>query len=63
MGRLQDLMQPDNVTFDEIRAVVAERGYYPRETAETAYDEGFVKAVLIGAWPQVLQTIKEKRGK
>ncbi|WP_041137870.1 ATP-binding protein [Beduini massiliensis] len=58
---LQDLMNANLVTEDEIRAAVAKRGYYTKETPFSNYDPNFINGVLIGAWSQVLDIIKEIR--
>lgn len=54
---LADLMRANNVTTAEIQEVVAERGYYPRDTPITNYDPDFVDGVLVGAWEQVYDMI------
>lgn len=58
---LADLMKKENVLPDEIKSVVSQRGYYPYNTPIENYDSEFVKGVLIGAWPQVLEMIKQER--
>ena len=58
---LRDLMEPDNVTLEEIQDVVAKRGYYPAGTPFENYDPDFVQSVLIAAWPQVLEVIEDMR--
>lgn len=58
---LADLMQTNGVTKEEIQAVVSKRGYYPEATLFSNYDPDFVKGVLIGAWDQVFEQIKESR--
>ena len=58
---LADLMRMNNVTEDEIRDVVADKGYFPRDTPVSAYPEDFVNAVLIAAWEQVFEAIKGNR--
>ena len=58
---LVDLMKQDAVTPDEIRNVVSQKGYYPYNTPIENYDPEFVKGVLISAWPQVLEMIKQER--
>ncbi len=58
---LADLMKKDNVNIDEIQSVVSQKGYYPYNTPIENYDPEFVKGVLIGAWPQVLEMIKQER--
>ena len=56
---LQQLMEQNKVTEAQIRKAVASRGYYPEATPIKNYDPDFVSGVLVGAWPQVYQLIKE----
>ena len=56
---LQDLMSQSGVVETEIRAAVAAKGYFPENTPIENYPEDFVRGVLIGAWPQVHQWIKD----
>ena len=56
---LWDLMQHNAVTENQIRKVVNMRGYYPEDTPISNYDPAFVAGVLVGAWQQVYQMIKE----
>lgn len=56
---LWDLMRNNGVTEDQIRKVVSQRGYYPEDTPIANYDPAFVSGVLVGAWAQVYQMIKE----
>lgn len=56
---LCQLMEQNNVTEEQIRKVVAIKGYYPEATPIKNYDPNFVYGVLVGAWPQVYQLIKE----
>lgn len=58
---LMDLMKKDNVLPDEIRSVVSQKGYYPYGTPIENYDPEFIKGVLVGAWPQVFEMIKQER--
>lgn len=58
---LFDLMNENAVSLEELQAVVADKGYYPRETPIESYDKDFVSGVLVGAWPQVLGMIEEYR--
>lgn len=44
-----------------IRTVVAERGYYPMETAIRDYQPAFIEDVLLAAWPQVRELAEEKK--
>ena len=56
---LLQLMEQNKVTEAQIRKVVASRGYYPEATPIKNYDSDFVTGVLVGAWPQVYNMIKE----
>lgn len=56
---LRQLMEQNKVTETQIRKAVASRGYYPEATPIKNYDPDFVSGVLVGAWPQVYQLIKE----
>ena len=56
---LRQLMEHNGVTEAQIRKAVASRGYYPESTPIKNYDPDFVAGVLVGAWPQVYQMIKE----
>lgn len=56
---LCQLMEQNKVTEAQIRKAVASRGYYPEATPIKNYDPDFVSGVLVGAWPQVYQLIKE----
>ncbi len=58
---LADLMQQNHVTEAEIQTVVAQRGYYPANTPIKNYDPDFIAGVLVGAWDQVYQMIKESK--
>lgn len=55
--KLADLMAANNISADEIRAIVAKKGYYPFETPLENYDPAFVGGVLVGAWDQVYSAI------
>lgn len=54
---LVDLMKKDNIMPMQIQRVVAEKGYYPLDTPISNYDSGFIQAVLVAAWDQVLNAI------
>lgn len=58
---LADLMQQNQVTEEEIRFVVAQKGYYPETTPISNYDPDFIKGCLIGAWDQVFAMIMNNR--
>ena len=55
---LLDLMKADNISEADIRAAVAKKGYYPKETLIANYDKSFVDGVLVGAWGQVKNMIE-----
>lgn len=56
---LADLMDLNNVSQKDIQKAVADKGYYPADTPISNYDMEFVNGVLIAAWPQVFNLIKE----
>ena len=58
---LRDLMEEKLVSEEEIQAVVADRGYYPRSTPILNYAPDFVSGVLVGAWGQVYGMIEKLR--
>lgn len=58
---LGELMRHCQVTEDEIRQVVNDKGYYPYDTPISNYDPDFVAGVLVGAWGQVFDMIKAER--
>ena len=58
---LVDLMNSAGVTASEIEAVVEEKGVFPKGMPLEDYDIAYINGVLIGAWPQVLDAIMQKR--
>lgn len=58
---LGDLMRANDVTPQEIRNAVAEKGYYPVGTPISKYDQDFIAGVLVGAWNQVHALIVKMR--
>lgn len=61
--KLQDLMYPNLVSEEEIMEAIYQRGYFPRNTPFQNLPQDFVDGVLIGAWPQVMNMIREMRSK
>jgi hypothetical protein len=59
--KLFDLMTMHGVQEEDIRRVVASKGYYPENTPIGVYDENFVNGVLIAAWDQVHSAIKRMK--
>jgi len=59
--KLADLMKNDDITPFEVKAAVAQRGYFPMETPWECYPADFVNGVLIGAWGQVKAMVLENR--
>lgn len=55
---LKDLMNANDVSEEEIRKAVSDRGYYPYDTPISNYADEFIKGCLIGAWEQMLNYIK-----
>lgn len=58
---LVDLMKVNNVIPAEIMLATESKGYYPAGTPIANYDPGYVDGVLVAAWPQVFNMIKEIR--
>lgn len=58
---LRDLMIQNQVTELEIQKAVAQKGYYPVDTPVIMYDPEFINGVLVSAWAQVFELIKENR--
>ncbi|ADY54687.1 phage protein [Syntrophobotulus glycolicus DSM 8271] len=59
--QLADLMAANQITQEEIQQAVASKGYYPQNTPIQNYDPDFISGVLVGAWSQVFQMIKDFR--
>lgn len=57
---LINLMRENHLTAKDIQQVVAEKGYYSIDTPIHNYDEGFIRSVLIGAWPQIFNALKNQ---
>ena len=58
---LRDLMETNLVSEEEIQTVVAQKGYFPKDTPIQNYPKEFIDGVLIGAWKQVYQCIRALR--
>ena len=58
---LADLMVQNQVTEEEIRRAVSQKGYYPEDTPIENYDPEFIRGVLVGAWNQVFAMIMSNR--
>lgn len=52
------LMEPAKISPEEIREIVAAKGYFPLSTPIENYPLDFVQGVLIGAWEQVRGAIE-----
>lgn len=59
--KLRDLMIANSVTEEDIRFVVAEKGYFPSRMPVADYPPDFIEGVLVGAWDQVYAMIKENK--
>lgn len=56
---LVDLMTANKVSEQEIQTVVSQKGYYPASMPIKNYDPDFIQGVLIAAWDQVHEMIKQ----
>lgn len=56
---LADLMTANNVSEEDIQLAVSMKGYFPQDTPIANYPPDFVNGVLVGAWEQVYEMIKE----
>lgn len=56
---LRDLMEQNEVGEWEIQTAVMGKGYYPEGTLIQDMDPAFVEGVLVAAWPQVFEMIKD----
>ncbi|MDD6484780.1 MAG: ATP-binding protein [Clostridiales bacterium] len=59
--RLVQLMKENSVTPLEIRKAVAYKGHFPQDTPISNYPPDYIDGVLIGAWGQVFEVIKNMR--
>ena len=59
--KLAPLMSANNVTPEELQAVVGKRGYFPEDMPIRDYPADFVEGCLVAAWPQVLQMVLNSR--
>ena len=55
---VRPLMEADRVSEDEIRKVVASKGYYPEDTPISVYSEDFVNGWIVPCWKQIVATIE-----
>lgn len=60
---LRDLMIANQVCEWDIQSVVEARGYFPADMDVWEYPSDFIDGVLVGAWPQVFDMIKEMKKK
>ena len=58
---LADLMRQNQVSEEEIRLAVSQKGYFPFDMPIGNYPEDFIRGVLIGAWEQVYDMIISNR--
>lgn len=59
---LADLMRANNVTEEDVQAVVVNKGYFPPNMPIADYPGDFIEGVLIGAWSDVYAEIAASRG-
>lgn len=58
---LSDLMKANNVSEKDIQLAVSIKGYFPEDTPIANYPPDFIDGVLIGAWDQVYEMIKDNQ--
>ena len=58
---LADLMRQNQVSEEEIRLAVSQKGYFPFDMPLGNYPEDFIRGVLIGAWEQVYDMVLSDR--
>ncbi|HAP15100.1 MAG TPA: hypothetical protein DCZ00_05800 [Lactococcus sp.] len=58
---LAQLMAANEVTEDEIKAIVVEKGYMPPETPVKDYPDELVQGGLVAQWNNIFEQIKAKR--
>ena len=58
---LSDLMIANNVSEKDIQLAVSIKGYFPEDTPIANYPPDFINGVLIGAWDQVYEMIKDNQ--
>ena len=58
---LADLLKLDGVSPDEVRSVVAIRGYFPADMKISDYPKDFIDGCLIGTWDKVRGMVEELR--
>ena len=59
--KLAPLMSANNVTPEELQAVVGQRGYFPEDMPIRDSPADFVEGCLVAAWSQVLQMVLDSR--
>ena len=58
-NQVRFLMNRDDVSEDELRRAVAEKGYFPADMTLDQYPDDFVENVLVAAWEQIKAYIEE----
>ena len=58
---LADLMKSNNVSEKDIQLAVSIKGYFPEDTPIANYPPDFINGVLISAWDQVYEMIKDNQ--
>ena len=57
---LWDLMQQDNITEDDIKLVTETKGYFPKGTSMSVYNEqGYLTGYIIPKWEGLKQLLKQ----
>ena len=58
-NQVRFLMNRDGVTEDVLQKAIAEKGYFPADMTLDQYPDDFVENVLVAAWDQILNYIKD----
>lgn len=56
---LQQLMDAEGFTIEDVLEVIYAKGIYPRDTPYSAMDESFIQGAVIGRWDGLKNVIKE----
>lgn len=58
---LQDMMDKDKITLNELQIVITQSGFYPEGTPISKYESGFIDWMISTQWVKVVDKIKANR--
>ena len=62
--RIKEMLAASNITEDELKQVVADRGHYPKDASLEDYSDDFITRWIIPNWKKIQEVInKSKEGK